>query len=170
VSDVRLYPCLACRCRCPVPCRRRGMLRFLLTIIAILLVEFSAISASADLLCYSSLTGNDVTGLVKLEFRGTSFPRSILVTSSRGALRGCRACRRRCHEDATRKLLSWNLGFTARRYASAIFAVFVCLSVCPASVCLFVCPSGCLSGAFGPFVPRLPIPLPPVAAGCAIQP
>jgi len=32
------------------------------------------------------------------------FPRSILVTSSRG----CRACRRVCHEDATRKLPPWN--------------------------------------------------------------
>ena len=26
--------------------------------------------------------------------------------------RACRACRRGCHEDAARKLLSWNLGFT----------------------------------------------------------
>ena len=36
----------------------------------------------------------------------------------------------------------------------------VCLSVRPLFVLLFVCPSGCLSGAFGPFVPHLPIPLP----------
>ena len=43
-------------------------------------------------------------------FHGTSFPRSILATMS--ATR--RACRRGCHEDATRKLLSWNLGLTQR--------------------------------------------------------
>jgi len=34
----------------------------------------------------------------KLEFHGTSFPRSILVTASRG-----------CHKDATRKAVPWNL-------------------------------------------------------------
>jgi len=42
----------------------------------------------------------------KLEFHGTSFPRRIFMTSSRGY----RACRRGSHEDATRKLLLWNLG------------------------------------------------------------
>jgi len=28
--------------------------------------------------------------------------------------RACRACRRGCHEDATRKLLPWNLSLTTR--------------------------------------------------------
>jgi len=41
---------------------------------------------------------------LKLEFHGTSFPRIILVTSSRG----CRACRRGCYEQGRRSL--WDRG------------------------------------------------------------
>jgi len=84
---------------------------------------------------------------VQLEFHGTSFPRSVLVTSSRGSLPGW-------HEDVRRKTVPWNLSFTqpmiphismshflfngwanllaARRQASTVSAAaWVCLSVCP---------------------------------------
>ena len=44
--------------------------------------------------------------------RGSSFLHSILVTSSRGC-RAWWACRRGCHEDATRKRVLWNLNFNA---------------------------------------------------------
>jgi len=49
----------------------------------------------------------------KLELHGTSFPRSILVTSSRGCLQQV-VCVKRvgCQDDAARKPLSWNLAFT----------------------------------------------------------
>ena len=53
-----------------------------------------------------------------LKFHGSSFSRSILVTSSRG-----------CHKDATRKTVPWNLSY--------IYAVVMYRSVC---VCVCVCP------------------------------
>ena len=57
------------------------------------------------------------TGRTRLNFHGTSFPRSILVTSSPGMSATSRACMRRCYEDATRKLLSWNLGLSTLNQA-----------------------------------------------------
>jgi len=69
----------------------------------------------------------------------------ILVASSRGC-RSCRACRRGCHEDATRKLLPWNLScrswlaikvalyyywpttwHTAARYMRSVVPVSLCV-------------------------------------------
>jgi len=62
-------------------------------------------------------------GKVKLKFHGSSFPRSILVTREDVAnkSRGSRVCRgrgvlrgssRRCHEDATRKMVPLHLSLT----------------------------------------------------------
>ena len=47
---------------------------------------------------------------LKLTFHGTIFPRSILVTSSRG-----------CPEDATRKTVPWNLSYRPHRRRSCWF-------------------------------------------------
>jgi len=44
----------------------------------------------------------------KLKFHGSSFPRTVLVASSRG-----------CHEDATRKIVPWNLSCTGRGKVAA---------------------------------------------------
>ena len=63
------------------------------------------------------------------------YPRSILVTSSRG----CRACRRGCHEDATRKLLPWNLS-SGSGMGDRLSQRSVRLSVCPSVPC-FVPPT-----------------------------
>jgi len=43
---------------------------------------------------------NEQDQCAKLKFHGSSFPRSVLVTASRG-----------CHEDATRKMVPWSLSF-----------------------------------------------------------
>jgi len=55
--------------------------------------------------------------------------RDILVASPRGC-RACRACQRGCLEDATMKLLPWNLNFFTGRVSRTGTAV--------ATVCLFL--------------------------------
>ena len=56
--------------------------------------EMSSCSEISEAACSSSVC------VMNLKFHGSSFPRSILVTSSQG-----------CHEDATRKKVPWNLHF-----------------------------------------------------------
>jgi len=94
-----------------------------------------------------------LTAGVKLKFHESSFPLSILVTSLRGCRlanksrgnRACRTCRMRmlrgssrgCHEDATRKTVTWNLSFT-RQVPSPIVLVTLGIHQAPFTLEIFI--------------------------------
>jgi len=61
-----------------------------------------------------------IGGVDKLEFHGTSFPRSFLATCPQQV---GRVGEDGTHEDATRKLLSWNLAYTRRRQQTRVVSV-----------------------------------------------
>jgi len=62
-----------------------------------------------------------------------------ILTRMSATSRACRACRRGCHENATRKLLSWNLGLTVHvcwAVCSGQRETYVCSTSMPRSTCL----------------------------------
>ena len=73
------------------------------------------------------------------------------MLSSRGC-RTCRACRRRCHEDATRKLLLWNLSYTDQYYRHVPFQAYQRVSASRERPVRAIC---CLSVSFLSLQPKI---------------